>query len=86
LDSSKSLYRIVMGDFNAKVGTKQNSDKNVGNFGFGKRNKRGDKLVEFTEVNKLLISNTFFKKKPQKMRTWKGSNMIKNENRLRFIE
>ena len=47
LDSSKSHYKIVMGDFNAKVGTKQSSDAKVGNFGFGKRYKRGEKLVEF---------------------------------------
>ena len=55
-----------MGDFNAKIGTKQSSDTKVGNFGFGKRNKRGEKLVEFSEANRLFISNTFFKKAPQR--------------------
>ena len=68
-----------MGDFNAKVGTKQSSDTKVGNFGFGKRNKRGEKLVEFSETNRLFISNTFFKKPPQRKWTWKGPNGAKNE-------
>ena len=79
LDSSKSHYKIVMGDFNAKVGTKQSSDTKVGNFGFGKRNKRGEKLVEFSEANRLFISNIFFKKPPQRKWTWKGPNGTKNE-------
>ena len=55
-----------MGEFNAKVGTKQSSDTKVENFGLGKRNNRGEKLVEFSEANRLFISNTFFKKPPQR--------------------
>ena len=36
LDSSKLHYKIVMRDFNAKVGTKTGSDTKVENFGFEK--------------------------------------------------
>jgi len=61
MDSSKS-YKIVLGDFSAKVGTKQSSNTKVGNFRFGKRNKRGEKLAELSKANRLYISNTFFKK------------------------
>jgi len=32
LDSRKSHYKIVMGDFNAKLGAKQSSDTKLGNW------------------------------------------------------
>jgi len=72
-------YKIVMGDFNAKVEAKLSSDTKVGNFGFGKRNERGEKLLEFSEANRLFISNIFFRKPPQRKWTWKGPNETKNE-------
>jgi len=68
-----------MGDFNAKVGTKQSSGTKVRNFGFDKRNRRGEKLVEFSETSRLFISNTFFKKPPQRKWTWKGPTGTKTE-------
>ena len=35
--------------------------------------------MEFSEANRLFISNTFFKKAPQRKWTWKGPNGTKNE-------
>ena len=42
-----------MGYFNAKVGTKRSSDTKVGNFKFGKRNKKVGwrERLEFLETN-----------------------------------
>jgi len=62
LDSSKSLTKLLWETSMRNRGDKQSSDTKVRNFRFGKRNNRGEKLVEFSETNKLFISNTFFKK------------------------
>jgi exonuclease III len=44
---------IVMGDWNANVGEGKD-EKEVGTFGLGKRNDRGEKLVEFCRKQKLI--------------------------------
>ena len=49
-------YVIVMGDWNASVGGGQ--EKCVGQYGLGKRNERGEKLIEFFSRQELLIMNT----------------------------
>ena len=48
---SVSKYKIVTGDFNAKIGTKTKEEdaKSMGAFGIGERNERGDRLIEFAE-------------------------------------
>ena len=51
----------IIGDWNAKVGKELSIDI-TGNFGLGKRNERGDQLVELCSRNDLRIMNTFFKK------------------------
>jgi hypothetical protein len=64
IDDEKTHFKIIMGDFNAQVGSKgDEKETSVGNFGYKKRNNRGDLLVEFAETNHLKIGNTFFKKK-----------------------
>lgn len=63
IEGNKSKYTIVMGDFNAKVGECQPKEEDIlRKFGDGKRNKRGDVLLEFAAQHKLAIANTFFKK------------------------
>ena len=44
-----------MGDFNAKVGSRQNDEEkeSVGPFGLGDKNERGEQLVEFVTGNDL---------------------------------
>ena len=59
----------IIGDWNAKVGKELSIDI-TGNFGLGKRNERGDKLVEFCSRNDLRIMNTFFKLHPRRLYTW----------------
>ena len=58
----------IIGDWNAKVGKELSIDI-TGNFGFGKRNERGDQLVEFCSRNDLRIMNTFFKLHPRRLYT-----------------
>ena len=59
----------IIGDWNAKVGKELSIDI-TGNFGLGKRNERGDQLVEFCSRNDLRIMNTFFKLHPRRLYTW----------------
>jgi len=56
--SGKAHYKIIMGDFNA--GSKQSNYSSVGTFGHRVRNERGDRLVEYAEINNMCIMNSFF--------------------------
>ena len=76
----KDYTTIVMGDFNGKVGSSITSNKIVGKFGLGSRNRNGDYLVEFANTHQLSIMNTFFQKRAARKWTWIGpNNSIKNE-------
>uniref|UniRef100_A0A8D8YQU9 Craniofacial development protein 2 n=1 Tax=Cacopsylla melanoneura TaxID=428564 RepID=A0A8D8YQU9_9HEMI len=60
---------IIMGDWNAVVGEEQNDV--VGRFGLGRRNVRGERLIEFCQKHKLILTNTFFKHHKRRRYTWK---------------
>ena len=68
-DKIKALPRnnkyILLGDFNAKVGTDQeeNWPREVGKYGLGQANDRGYHLLQFCAINELVITNTLFKHK-----------------------
>ena len=55
-----SDYLVVMGDFNAVIGEGRDGVE-VGEYGLGKRNDRGEKLVEFCRRLKLVATNTWFR-------------------------
>lgn len=58
-----STWKIVMGDFNAKIDTPQSHELDVfGHFGIGTRNERGERLIRFCRSNRLIIANTMFNK------------------------
>lgn len=61
---------IVMGDWNAVVGEGR-EDNVVGQFGLGRRNDRGEKLVEFCKRKDMMITNTWFEKHRRRRYTWK---------------
>ena len=52
-------YLVIMGDWNAVVGEEKDENE-VGSFGLGKRNDRGQMMVEFCRRMKLKITNTRF--------------------------
>jgi hypothetical protein len=85
LENNKSFYKIIMGDFNAKVGKHQQGDeKTTGEHGLGERNERGERLVQFATSKNLKITNTFFEKKPQRKWTWRSPNG-ETKNQIDFI-
>ena len=50
---------FIIGDRNAKVGS-QETPGVTGKFGLGIRNEAGQRLIEFCQVNSLVIANTLF--------------------------
>uniref|UniRef100_A0A2A4JIH6 Endonuclease/exonuclease/phosphatase domain-containing protein n=1 Tax=Heliothis virescens TaxID=7102 RepID=A0A2A4JIH6_HELVI len=72
---------IVMGDFNSKIGQPRPEERLImKNHGYGVRNSRGERLIEFAYENKLNIMNTFFKKPKSQRWTWRSPDgNTKNE-------
>jgi exonuclease III len=64
-------YLVVMGDWNAVVGEGRDGLE-VGNFGLGKKNERGERLIEFCRRHKLVITNTWFENEKRRRYTWKA--------------
>ena len=51
----------IMGDFNAKLGQQDDVFRDsIGKFGIGARNERGERLLEFCEVNNQCALPTHF--------------------------
>lgn len=76
---------ILMGDFNAKIGQPRKDEYLVAKQnGYGERNERGQKLIDFACENKLSIMNTFFAKKPKDKWTWRSPNK-QYRNEIDFI-
>jgi len=85
MEEYKSSYTLVMGDFNAKVGTQQIGEESImGKFGIGERNKRGDTMIEFAAQHGLVITNTCFKKNINRYWTWESPNG-KTRNQIDYI-
>ena len=61
---------VILGDWNAVVGQGRD-DKVVGEYGVGNRNERGEKLIEFCKMRKLMVANTWFKHHKRKIYTWR---------------
>ena len=61
------LYTI--GDWNAKVGS-QETPGVTGKFGLGVRNEAGQRLIEFSQENALVIANTLFQQYKRRLYTW----------------
>ncbi|VDP33080.1 unnamed protein product [Schistosoma margrebowiei] len=62
---------ILMGDFNAKVGTNNTGYKDImGRHGLGERNENGERFANLCVFNKLVISSTIFPHKRIQKTTW----------------
>ena len=65
---------IIVGDFNAKVGSGEPSKSCTAAFGLGTGNSRGDSVINFAERQQLKVMNTFFKKSPGRRWIWISPN------------
>ena len=60
----------ILGDCNAVVGEGKDG-KEVGEFGLGKRNERGQELINFCKRLKLVVTNTWYRHEKTRRYTWK---------------
>ncbi|XP_039762734.1 craniofacial development protein 2-like [Pararge aegeria] len=71
LKGHQNKYLVMMGDFNAQVGDRISTEEFVlGKYGFGKRSKNGQKLIQFLLENNLILLNSIFKKNVKSKWTW----------------
>ena len=76
---------IIMGDFNSQVGRRAEEDRRImGPYGYGHRNERGERLIQFCQENNFKIINSFYKKRKGKKWTWLAPNGI-YKNEIDFI-
>jgi len=61
---------LIMGDFNAVVG-EGGEGKEIGAHGLGKRNDRGQTLVDFCKRMGMMVTNTWFEHENRRRYTWK---------------
>ena len=67
--------KILIGDFNAKVGSDNSSfEQTMGKEGCGIMNENGERLIEFCESNGYVIGGTLFKHKDIHKLTWFSPN------------
>ena len=63
---------VVLGDFSARVGADHDSWPScLGQFGVGKMNENGHRLLELCAFHDLCITNSFFRTKPQHKLSWR---------------
>ena len=74
---------IILGDFNAKIGKGSYQDL-VGNHGLGKRNARGERLLNFCIEKNMMIANTTFQHPNRLLYTWKSPGDI-SRHQLDYI-
>ena len=60
---------FIIGDWNAKVGS-QGTPGITGKFGLGVWNEAGQRLIEFSQENALIIANTLFQQHKRRLYTW----------------
>ena len=84
--TSKKDVLFIIGDWNAKVGS-QETPGVTGKFGHGIWNEAGQRLIEFCQVNTLVIANTLFQQHKRRLYTWTyiqmyGHQMVNTDIRL----
>ncbi|XP_049958244.1 craniofacial development protein 2-like [Schistocerca serialis cubense] len=68
---------IVGGDLNGHVGGRKGGEERWhGGGGYGKRNEEGKKIVEFAVAFDLVIMNTYFQRKREKLITYRSGENI----------
>ena len=61
---------VIMWDWNAKIGKSVHKSDNIGSYGLGDRNERGDLLEEVCVANELVVSNNTVQQHPRRLYTW----------------
>ena len=70
-DGKGNTNTIIMGDWNGVVGDEPYRNI-VGPHDLGRKNHRGQMLINFCERNGLIVTNTWFRKPKRRLYTWKA--------------
>ena len=87
----KSDNIIIAGDFNAKIGKRQDEEEIcLGSNSKGKRNINGQTLIDFCTEQELLITNSIFKHPSRHITTWEATRrhqnkLVKTYNQIDYI-
>lgn len=83
----KSHTKILIGDFNAKLGKEKRYRNVVGKWpAHNKTTENGKRLVNLCKIHELISKSTYFQKKnPGKLRTWKHPDWTKGEHQLDHV-
>ena len=74
-DSPKKDINVIMGEWNAKIGRDLDGwETEMGRSGYGERNERGERLLDFAVQHNMYICNTKFQQKPCRKWTWVSPN------------
>ncbi|KAH1019388.1 hypothetical protein HUJ04_009214 [Dendroctonus ponderosae] len=77
LHATQTHFAVIIGDFDATQGFKQdNAETALGNFGYGERNERGERLLDFLHQEDVFAIKLFEKEPP----TQKDTDEPKREN------
>ena len=68
-NTQKKMSFSLIGDWNAKVRS-QETPGVTGKFSLGMRNEAGQRLIEFSQENALVIANTLFQQHKRRLYTW----------------
>ena len=75
-NASTNNTLVIAGDFNAKIGQweelRDAATESLGKYSRGRRNKNGQRLVEFCEENGLVVTNSLFRHRASHRTTWVG--------------
>lgn len=78
--------KILLGDFNAKVGQERRYRRVVGKWPAHKlTNKNGQRLIELCTDHGLILETTRFKRRPHKLMTWKCPNITLGEFQIDHV-
>ena len=79
-------FRVMLGDWNAKLGKKRDPTERMGPYGFGDRNEAGERLLEVIEELRMFHANSLFRKKEERKWTWRSpNNAVRNEIDHAFV-
>ena len=67
--TAKKDVLFIIGDWNAKVGS-QEIPEVMGKFGLGVQDEAGQRQIEFSQENALVIANTLFQQHKGRLYTW----------------
>lgn len=82
----KSTFTVMLGDFKAKLGRREESERYIGNFGIGKNKRKGQSSANFAESGKLCALNSFLTKRLEIRWTWRSPGDATKAKSITFLQ